>query len=127
MTNPTSPGLILLAEDEEHIAKLVAFKLTREGYRLTIARDGQEACDQLAAQPWSLIILDVMMPVHDGWHVLRTLRAAPATASVPVLMLTAKGYQKDVANAAQLGAEQYLKKPFDPAELAELVNKMIRG
>lgn len=136
MSNPTESGgstaaaskkQILLAEDEEHIAKLVAFKLSREGYEVTIARNGQEAIDQLSQKPWSLLILDVMMPICDGWQVLKQARASPRLASVPVLMLTAKSYQQDMANAAELGATQFIKKPFEPANLAMSVRKLIEG
>jgi DNA-binding response OmpR family regulator len=115
---------ILLAEDEEHIAKLVEFKLTREGYSVFVAKNGQEAIDQFAARPWSLLILDVMMPIRNGWEVLQSLRASP-WLSIPVLMLTAKGNQKDVAFAAELGATQLLRKPFDPDELAAVVKKIL--
>ncbi len=124
MSNPIE---ILLAEDEEHISKLVAFKLTREGFSVTVARNGQEAKDQLPSKRWSLIILDVMMPICDGWEVLRTVRASPGHAALPVLMLTAKSYQQDMANAAELGATRFLKKPFDPVELAAVVRKMVQG
>ena len=120
-----SPVQILLAEDEEHIAKLVAFKLGREGFAVTHAKNGQEAIAQLRSRPWVLIILDVMMPLADGWQVLRAARAEPATARVPVLMLTAKSYQQDLANASGLGATEFLKKPFDPAHLAETVRKLV--
>jgi DNA-binding response OmpR family regulator len=115
---------ILLAEDEEHIAKLVAFKLNRDGFQLTIAKNGQEAMDHLDSKKWSLIILDVMMPIYDGWQVLKTARSTLGD-EIPVLMLTAKSHQKDVANAAELGATQFMKKPFDPAELSTLVKKMV--
>jgi two-component system, OmpR family, alkaline phosphatase synthesis response regulator PhoP len=118
---------ILVAEDEEHIAKLVHFKLTREGFQVTIAKNGQEAIDLLKARPWALVILDIMMPIADGWTVLKSLRAMPELSHLPVLMLTAKGYQKDAANAAELGAQHFLKKPFDPSELAALVKKMSSG
>lgn len=116
---------ILLAEDEEHIAKLVAFKLSREGYEVTIARNGQEAIDRLLLKPWALLILDVMMPICDGWQVLKQARSTPQIASVPVLMLTAKSYHRDLANAAELGATQFIKKPFEPANLAAVVRKLI--
>lgn len=118
---------ILVAEDEEHIAKLLAFKLEREGYAVTIARNGQEAIDRLGAQPWALLILDVMMPLADGWQVLQQARANPATARLPVIMLTAKSFQQDVTSAAELGATQFMKKPFEPAALAASVRKLIEG
>lgn len=124
----TSPKKqILIAEDEEHIAKLVAFKLTRAGYEITIAKNGQEAIDQLLLKPWSLLILDVMMPLKDGLQVLKEVRANPALNGVPVLMLTAKSIQQDMANAAELGATQFLKKPFEPSHLAATVKQLIEG
>lgn len=127
MTTPTEvpPRHILLAEDEDHIARLVAFKLQREGYVITIARNGQEAIDQLQARPWCLLILDVMMPICDGWEVLRRARAEPRLDGVAVLMLTAKGYSQDVTNAAELGATEFIKKPFEPANLAAVVKRLI--
>jgi DNA-binding response OmpR family regulator len=117
----------LIAEDEEHIAKLVAFKLGREGFEVTVAPNGQEAIDRLMAKPWALVILDVMMPLKDGWQVLKEIRANPALRGLPVLMLTAKSYQQDLANAADLGATQFLKKPFEPNHLAATVRKLIEG
>jgi DNA-binding response OmpR family regulator len=126
---PTDGGKhrILLAEDEEHIAKLVAFKLAREGYEVTVARNGQEAIDRLPLERWSLVILDVMMPIRDGWQVLKAVRAEPSLSGVPVLMLTAKSYHQDMANAAELGATQFLKKPFEPGHLAATVKQLISG
>jgi two-component system, OmpR family, alkaline phosphatase synthesis response regulator PhoP len=126
LSNPAeAKKQILLAEDEEHIAKLVSFKLSKEGYEVTIAPNGKDAIEKLLLKPWSLLILDVMMPFADGWQVLRQARATPATAHLPVLMLTAKSYQHDVVNAAELGATQFIKKPFEPAVLAMTVRKLI--
>jgi DNA-binding response OmpR family regulator len=115
---------ILVAEDEEHIAKLIAFKLNKEGYRVTIAKNGQEAIELLAKQSWKLLILDVMMPVMDGFAVLKTVRWTPALAELPVLLLTAKG-KGESPDMAGLRVEQYLKKPFDPAHLAQVVKSMV--
>jgi two-component system alkaline phosphatase synthesis response regulator PhoP len=121
-----SPIRILVAEDEEHIAKLVAFKLTREGFAVTIARNGGEALTLLfSGEPWALLILDVMMPVCDGWEVLKQVRAREMTATLPVLMLTAKGHQQDMADAVELGATDFLKKPFEPSHLAAVVQKLV--
>lgn len=121
----SSKGHILLAEDDEHIARLIVFKLERDGYKVTVAKHGLEAIDLLPLQAWSLIVLDVMMPVADGWKVLKHLRQT-GEASVPVLMLTAKAHQSDLAEAAQLGATHFIKKPFDPAELSAWVKKLSR-
>ena len=114
---------VLLAEDEIHIAKLVIFKLEKEGYQVVHAKDGREAIARLPEQIWATIILDVMMPHCDGWEVLRTVRASELTKTTPVLMLTAKAMPQDQANSASLGATEFLRKPFDPAELARSVGR----
>lgn len=116
---------ILVAEDETHIARLIEFKLQKEGYQVTVAPNGKLALDKLAEKSWDLLILDVMMPVMDGWEVLKNIRGSEKLKDFPVLMLTAKGQQKDMANAAELGATKYLKKPFDPAELATTVKELV--
>ncbi len=117
---------ILLAEDEDHIAKLITFKLSKENFVVTTARDGGEAISLLDKKSWSLIILDIMMPVCDGWEVLKCIRSKTEFDALPVLMLTAKGYQNvEVVSHAEMGAQQYLKKPFDPENLAKLVKRMV--
>ena len=123
---------ILVAEDEEHIAKLVQFKLRKEGLEVTVARNGQEAVEALespvAERPFSLLVLDVMMPILDGWQVLKKLRSSmPERKDLPVLMLTAKSGETDMAKSAELGATRFLKKPFDPAELHRVVVEMLAG
>lgn len=118
---------ILVAEDEVHIAKLVQFKLEKEGFRVVVAINGQDAKDKLRAEKWACVILDVMMPICDGWDVLKAIRSDTSLSTLPVLMLTAKGNQQDMANAAKLGATQFLKKPFDPNELATMVRRLCVG
>ncbi len=113
---------ILLAEDEEQIAKLVRFKLDYEGFDVSVVKNGQEAIDHILREEWDLLILDVMMPVKSGIQVLEELRVKKSM--IPVLVLSAKGYQKDIDHAFELGASQYLKKPFSPDELASLAKKM---
>lgn len=116
---------ILVAEDDPQIARLVEFKLAREGYQVTLARNGQEALSMLGQVHWSLIILDIMMPILNGWEVLSAIRSS-ALSLTPVLILTAKGYQKkDLVNASDLGATHFLRKPFDPVELALQVKKLV--
>jgi DNA-binding response OmpR family regulator len=116
---------ILLAEDEEHIAKLIEFKLKKEGFSVTVAKNGQEALNLFnSTTEWKLLILDVMMPLMDGWQVLKQVRHSPFP-NIPVLMLTAKSSETDIAKSAELGATRFLKKPFDPAELARVVKETL--
>jgi DNA-binding response OmpR family regulator len=113
---------VLIAEDEEHIAKLLLFKLKREGFLVSWASDGQKALTMARAEKWDLLILDVMMPHLDGWQVLQTLREEQNL--IPVLMLTAKGTEKDLSRSVALGATRFLKKPFDPIELTHILREM---
>ncbi len=123
----TSPTDILLAEDDASIAKLIAFKLQKEKFEVTIAKDGQEAIGLFNAKPWCLVILDVCMPKANGWEVLKALRLTPVLDATPVLMLTAHGYKNlEVIGDAERGAQQYLKKPFDPNDLAQVVKRMVK-
>lgn len=116
---------ILLAEDEEHIALLIEFKLKKEGHSVCVARNGIEALERWPEGGWSLVVLDVMMPILDGWNVLKEIRRTDS--KVPVLMLTAKSSETDVSKSVELGATRFLKKPFDPAELALVVKECIAG
>ncbi len=122
----TTRGRILLAEDEEHLAKLILFKLDREGFETVWAENGAAAWDKLSSDTggWNLLILDIMMPVMTGLEVLKKVKADPILQKIPVLILTAKGFRADVAAASDLGAEQYMHKPFDPGELVKAVNRM---
>lgn len=117
---------ILLAEDEVHIAKLIQFKLERDGFQVTAVTDGEQAIQVLNAQPWSLIILDIMMPKKDGWEVLEAARANAKTKETPILLLTAKSVQKDLENAKTRGASGYLTKPFDPNHLLATVKEYVQ-
>ena len=113
-----------MAEDEEHIARLIEFKLKKEGLDVSIARNGKEALEKWVTSPgWSLVILDVMMPIMDGWQVLKQIRQDDQ--KTPVLMLTAKSSETDITKSLELGATKFLKKPFDPAELAKVVKEAV--
>lgn len=115
---------VLLAEDEEHIARLISFKLERDGFTVMVAKNGEEALSLFPTRDWSAVILDVMMPVRDGWQVLKEIRSRDT--DVPVLMLTAKGDPQAIASAAELGATDFVKKPFDPSALSAKVREVIR-
>ncbi|MCM2323371.1 MAG: response regulator transcription factor [Oligoflexia bacterium] len=123
---PVTQPRILVAEDDEHISRLIAFKLGREGFEAVVAKDGAEALRLLGEGPWSLAILDAMMPFHDGWEVLRTLRGMPALAGLPVIMLTARSDPQARAGAEALGA-RFMKKPFDPSELVVAVREAMES
>ncbi|HZF43280.1 MAG TPA: response regulator [Sphingomonadaceae bacterium] len=112
---------ILIADDDELLAALVQFKLEAAGHRVVVARDGAAALAQVSRQRPDLVVLDAMMPVLTGSEVLARLKGDPATASVPVIMLTARRAQDDVVSALRAGAADYLTKPFIPEELVARV------
>jgi DNA-binding response OmpR family regulator len=120
MSNETR---VLLAEDDGHIAKLISFKLKKEGFSITWATDGHRALTSGLSEKWDVIVLDVMMPHLTGWQVLQAVRSAGI--KTPVLMLTAKGEESDVIRAKKLGATHFLKKPFDPSELVRVLRQMM--
>ncbi len=117
---------ILLVEDEDHIAHMISFKLTNGGHDVVRARDGAEALELTAARRPSLVLLDVMIPVLNGFEVLRRLKADPELASVPVMLVTAKGQERDVVEGLNTGAADYLVKPFSLKELAARVDRLLQ-
>lgn len=112
---------ILLIEDEPSIAEAIRFILARDGWRVTCHGDGASAVAAVERHAPDAVILDVMLPGRSGHDILRDLRAAPATADLPVLMLTARGQGADRARAEAAGASRFMAKPFSNAAiLAEL-------
>lgn len=116
-------ALILVVEDEPTIVEVVVRYLQREGFRTTVALDGESALRAVARERPDLVILDVMLPQLDGLEVLRRLRAGGA---LPVLMLTARGEEIDRVVGLELGADDYLVKPFSPRELVARVKAVLR-
>jgi DNA-binding response OmpR family regulator len=116
---------IVLAEDEPQIARLIEFKLKKEGYSVTWKENGEEALKAIKTEEPDLVILDVMMPVMDGYEVLRRLKEDENLKSIPVVMLTARAQEKDVVKGINLGAEDYITKPFHPAELLARVKRIV--
>ena len=112
---------ILMAEDEKQIADMIAFKLTNSGHQVIRAQDGEQALQLALKDPPDLILLDAMMPGLSGFEVLRRLKADPALRSVPVIMVTAKGHERDVLSGLRGGAADYVVKPFSLKELAARV------
>jgi two-component system alkaline phosphatase synthesis response regulator PhoP/two-component system response regulator VicR len=118
---------ILAVDDEKHIVRLVQINLQKEGYDVITASTGREALEKVAADKPELIIMDVMMPELDGFGALKILKEDPATASIPVIMLTAKAQDADVFQGWKSGADLYLTKPFNPQELITFVKRIFQG
>lgn len=117
---------VLIVEDEPDIRELVVHHLKREGYQVSAASSGEEALRQVQAAPPDLVILDLMMPAMDGLEVCRRLRQDPATAMLPIVMLTAKGDEVDRVLGLEIGADDYVVKPFSPKELLARVRAVLR-
>jgi DNA-binding response OmpR family regulator len=114
---------ILLVDDEESIQKLLTFPLERDGFRVVPAHDGEEALDRFGQERVDLVVLDVMLPRLDGLEVCRKLRA---TSSVPILMLTARDDELDKVLGLELGADDYITKPFSIREFRSRVRALLR-
>jgi DNA-binding response OmpR family regulator/cellulose synthase/poly-beta-1,6-N-acetylglucosamine synthase-like glycosyltransferase len=124
--SPERPrGSVLVVDDEEQIRRLVSIALRRAGYEVTVAADGEEALARIAEATPDLVVSDVMMPGLDGFALLSKLRADPATRAIPVILLTAKGALEDRVTGLTLGADDYLPKPFEMAELLARVRAKI--
>jgi two-component system phosphate regulon response regulator PhoB len=125
MTKET-PAKVLVVEDERDIAALVAYHLTREGYRVRTAEGGQEALQALAAERPDLVLLDLMLPGLSGYEVLAELRRRPDSVDLPVVVLTARRDEADRVKGLELGADDYVTKPFSPRELLARVQAVLR-
>jgi len=118
---------ILMVEDEEDIAFLIRFMLERHGFVVEYAADGRQALEKLAStSPPDLTLMDIMLPYHDGLELIERLRAQPGWERVPVLMLTAKAREGDIVRALELGADDYVTKPFQPEELLARIRRLLR-
>lgn len=112
------PMRILIADDETDLRRLVSFALGRHGYEVLEARDGADALVILESERPDLILLDVMMPVMSGYDTLKAIKADPALADIPVIMLSAMSQSWEVAEGMELGAADYICKPFNLSQLA---------
>ncbi len=125
MAEPTS-AQILVIEDESDIAALVAYQLAHAGYRVRTATTGGEALRSLESDPPDLVILDLMLPETSGLDVLHTLRTRKETARIPVIILTARSEESERLRGFELGADDYVSKPFSPKELVLRVKAVLR-
>lgn len=124
--NSVAVSRVLVVEDEHDIAALIAYQLTREGLRVETAANGPEALDAVGREIPDLVVLDRMLPGLSGDAVLKQLKSEPTTANIPVLVLTAKREQEDRIGGFELGADDYLTKPFSPRELVLRVQAILR-
>lgn len=120
------PKKILVADDEKNIAKLVKVNLERAGFEVVVASDGIETLKKVEEEKPDLIVLDIMMPRMDGITVLKKLKEKEETKSIPVVMLTVKAEDEDIFRGWQEGADSYLTKPFNPAEVVIIVQGILR-
>jgi DNA-binding response OmpR family regulator len=117
------PARILLVDDEQSVQKLLAYPLRKEGYEVVPAMDGEEALERCRGQSFDLVVLDVMLPKLDGFDVCRQIRAQ---SSVPIIMLTAKAEEFDKVLGLELGADDYITKPFSMREFRSRVKAVLR-
>ena len=117
---------ILAVDDEEDILELLGYNLGKEGYRVERATSGEEALRKATAELPNLIVLDLMLPGVGGLDVCKTLKANPKTQHIPIVMLTAKGEEADIVAGLELGADDYITKPFSPRILVARVRAVLR-
>ncbi len=125
----SAPGLkkqVWIVEDDGDIAELVRLHLEQEGFSVAIAADGETALEAVRRQPPALVILDLMLPGIGGLEVCRRLRSDERTAGIPIVMLTARAAEADRVVGLELGADDYVTKPFSPRELVARVNAVLR-
>ncbi len=122
----TPPKKILIVEDEKDILQLVQLYLEKEGFRTATAMTGAEGLKQVKAEKPDVVVLDLMLPELDGLEVCKRLRSSPETALLPIIMLTAKAEESDTIIGLELGADDYVTKPFSPKALVARVKALVR-
>ncbi len=120
-------GRIMVVDDEPDVRTLCKINLEYEGYEVIEASDGMTALDLIGKEHPDLVILDIMMPEMDGWQVLEKLKSEEATASIPVVLLTAKADEASQLRGWEKGAADYLTKPFSPIALSRYVDRVLSG
>ncbi len=118
--------LVMIVEDEPALCTLLRYNLEKEGYRVAEATDGEEALTLVAETPPDLVVLDWMLPVMSGIEVCRQLRRKPRTRDVPIIMLTARGEESDKVRGLNVGADDYITKPFSLPELLARIRALLR-
>lgn len=116
---------VLIVDDEPNIVRSLKFLMTKAGYVVRVARDGEQALNEIAKAQPDLVLLDAMMPKRDGFDVCQTIRANPDWTSTRVIMLTAKGRDIEREKGLAMGADDYITKPFSTLEVVALVEKIL--
>ena len=119
-------GRIFVVEDDADIAELVAHHLRREGFEIKVFHSGSDVMELVRQQPPDLVVLDLMLPGLSGLEICRMMRAEAAIATVPIIMLTARAEEEDRVHGLELGADDYLTKPFSPRELIARIRAVLR-
>ena len=117
---------ILIVEDEEDVMELIRYNLAKEGFRCDAACNGQEALGNAMATAPDLVLLDLMLPEVDGLDVCKQLKRSPLTEHIPIVMVTAKSDETDIVTGLELGADDYITKPFSPKVLVARVRAVLR-
>jgi two-component system, OmpR family, alkaline phosphatase synthesis response regulator PhoP len=120
-----SKGRILVVDDEIYIVHILDFSLGMEGYEVITALDGEQALEKLKTEKPDLIVLDIMMPKLDGYEVCKSIKSSPETRHIPVILLSAKGRNVDQKMGFDVGADDYITKPFSPRKLVERINQLL--
>ena len=118
-------GKILVVDDEIYIVHILDFSLGIEGYEVMTALDGEQALAKVEQDKPDLIVLDIMMPKLDGYETCKALKSNPATKDIPVILLSAKGRNVDQKVGFEVGADDYITKPFSPRKLVERINAIL--
>ena len=120
-----SKGRILVVDDEVYIVHILDFSLGMEGYEVVTALDGEQALERVAQQKPDLIVLDIMMPKLDGYETCKVLKSREETRDIPIILLSAKGRNVDQKTGFEVGADDYITKPFSPRKLVERINAIL--
>ena len=122
--NKPPPKSILIAEDEPSVRRLISFKLEKENFLVEEAENGEEAMEKLRSSSYEILILDLMLPMLEGMQILKKMKEEEI--DIPVLILSAKSQEKDISRGFELGADDYLTKPFKSQELIIRVKKLVQ-
>jgi DNA-binding response OmpR family regulator len=120
-----SKGKILVVDDEIYIVHILDFSLGMEGYEVVTALDGEQALEKVKTEKPDLIVLDIMMPKLDGYEVCKNIKSSATTQHIPVILLSAKGRNVDQKLGFDVGADDYITKPFSPRKLVERINQLL--